>query len=377
MAKKITKATLAELAREMSILSEQDQYSYYGGGNGSSFDPYTYEEYQNLVFSGSWHGGYVLGSVDTYTADGSGNWIRNAGSVAVYLPAEAGRDDYMGGGVSGNYSWADPSGNIINGSYHEWIRNNYPNGITYTSPDNSPNDGMYPNIPAPSDWGGSGSGENPNTTIPEGITLGRGMTDYLGEHVRLALANLYNNKGIMRNIIDKFGKSRNFVSTSVSVDAIRSHGLTSYNTVLNQNNGKFEIGIKIDIQFLQIATSSDIGSLAVTAVLAHELIHAELFRINYIGTKDPLLTDKFDKSVAPTLSEYLNLQNQGKIAQAHHEYIATYYVKLIEQELRKSIPNRTDFEYEAMSWIGLLETERFQMLENKVKIKEFLDDYGL
>lgn len=61
MAKKITRATLNELAKEMALLSEQEQKAYLGGGSGTEMDPYTYIEYSRLADNGLWTGGHVEG----------------------------------------------------------------------------------------------------------------------------------------------------------------------------------------------------------------------------------------------------------------------------------------------------------------------------
>lgn len=57
--KKLTKKSLNELAKVMPQMSENMQSGFIGGGNGSRTDPYTYDEYYNLLSSGYFPGGYV------------------------------------------------------------------------------------------------------------------------------------------------------------------------------------------------------------------------------------------------------------------------------------------------------------------------------
>ena len=59
--KKLTKKSLNELAIMMPILSEIQQRSFIGGGDGSIYSPYTTDEYYQIFGNGSWQGGYVEG----------------------------------------------------------------------------------------------------------------------------------------------------------------------------------------------------------------------------------------------------------------------------------------------------------------------------
>jgi hypothetical protein len=57
--KKITKSSLDELAKIMPVLSYEEEFHILGGGTGTREDPYTVEEYERMVASGTWHGGFV------------------------------------------------------------------------------------------------------------------------------------------------------------------------------------------------------------------------------------------------------------------------------------------------------------------------------
>lgn len=57
--KKLTRNSLDELAQRMPVLSEELQHSFIGGGNGTRDNPYTETEFNSIIGSGSWYGGYV------------------------------------------------------------------------------------------------------------------------------------------------------------------------------------------------------------------------------------------------------------------------------------------------------------------------------
>jgi len=53
--------TLEELAEIRPIVSKTKQQSCFGCGNGTTADPFTWEEYQTMVSAGTWNGGCYLG----------------------------------------------------------------------------------------------------------------------------------------------------------------------------------------------------------------------------------------------------------------------------------------------------------------------------
>ncbi len=63
--KTVTRKGLDELAKIMPVLSEMEQRSFIGGTeyppSGSHTQPYTWEEYDRMVASGNWNGGYIIG----------------------------------------------------------------------------------------------------------------------------------------------------------------------------------------------------------------------------------------------------------------------------------------------------------------------------
>ena len=57
--RKLHLKSLDDLVGLMPILSEREQSVFIGGGTGSEFNPYTYDEYQSLLNDGVWNGGFV------------------------------------------------------------------------------------------------------------------------------------------------------------------------------------------------------------------------------------------------------------------------------------------------------------------------------
>ena len=57
--RKLHLKSLERLVGLMPILSEREQSVFIGGGTGSEFNPYTYDEYQSLLSDGVWNGGFV------------------------------------------------------------------------------------------------------------------------------------------------------------------------------------------------------------------------------------------------------------------------------------------------------------------------------
>ena len=71
--KKLTRKSLDELAKTMPVIEESLQMSYVGGGNGTSANPYTQAEFDNMLSNDNWNGGYVEGmgyvATNTYIYD--------------------------------------------------------------------------------------------------------------------------------------------------------------------------------------------------------------------------------------------------------------------------------------------------------------------
>lgn len=58
---KLTRKSLDELALSMPVINEIQQKTYIGGGDGSIYSPYTIAQFDQMVATGVWYGGYVQG----------------------------------------------------------------------------------------------------------------------------------------------------------------------------------------------------------------------------------------------------------------------------------------------------------------------------
>lgn len=130
MKRKITRQSLDELRKSLTILPLCEQEYYVGGGSGTKEAPYTDVEYYRMLDSGTWTGGYVLfpDDVEVFERDYSGNWgllppgVRYAFGEVVVTAKRRNKhhredDDYYQG-VSGAISNTEdevPSGVYISG----------------------------------------------------------------------------------------------------------------------------------------------------------------------------------------------------------------------------------------------------------------------
>ncbi|MDR0602739.1 MAG: hypothetical protein LBG80_00370 [Bacteroidales bacterium] len=58
----LKRLTIAEMAEIMPIIEKSEQERMLGGGDGSSGNPYTWDEYEYLADNDNWSGGYVEGA---------------------------------------------------------------------------------------------------------------------------------------------------------------------------------------------------------------------------------------------------------------------------------------------------------------------------
>jgi hypothetical protein len=91
--KKITKLNLYQLAKEMPVIPEIEKRGFVGGGDGTQSNPYTQEQWCNMVNQGNFPGGYVqMSDGPTYCQsynDQSGNisGSQDTSGVDLNLPS--------------------------------------------------------------------------------------------------------------------------------------------------------------------------------------------------------------------------------------------------------------------------------------------------
>jgi hypothetical protein len=112
----LKKFNLSELERDLEILSEKERQTTNGGGDGTSANPYTSEEYYTLIAQNTWSEGYVegWGHVDT-------NRMGEPGHSDITVTYD--RDDHkiyiyaQNGSVLGTYSAFNYTISSSNGSW--------------------------------------------------------------------------------------------------------------------------------------------------------------------------------------------------------------------------------------------------------------------
>ena len=81
--RKLTKASLSELAESKEIISFLEQKSYVGGGTGESGGLYSYEEFLHQLESNQWEGGYVEGVTEV-----NNRITYNGGTHSTYIGSD-------------------------------------------------------------------------------------------------------------------------------------------------------------------------------------------------------------------------------------------------------------------------------------------------
>lgn len=130
--KKLLLKNLDELAKIMPVISELEQRSYIGGGNGTQKDPYTVEEFYIMSANKLWTGGYVVGwgytfadavATGSYSSGNSNNIPGSSGYWGYDIDGSGyinGNSSNPSGGSSGNNDdtgyWDPNNGGYIYGS---------------------------------------------------------------------------------------------------------------------------------------------------------------------------------------------------------------------------------------------------------------------
>lgn len=106
--RKLTRESLAELAKRMPVLSEEVQSTFIGGGDGSFNDPYTFEEYSKLH-----------NPTQVFYLNDSGTICYDLPDIVV-VGQSGGISGSVSGGVSGSISGNMTNSNTGNGIYYPW-----------------------------------------------------------------------------------------------------------------------------------------------------------------------------------------------------------------------------------------------------------------
>lgn len=163
MPKRITRATLNELEKEMLPLSEQEQQAYLGGGAGTESDPYTLYEFLMLRAGGDQRGCWVLSQgYPVYVF--SGQSFDNTLNEVVIVGHQTG---YFNPVVP-TYLQEDPFANLNQqegGDSTGYYSTGYYNEVN-SDPDFTLS-GYSQYVYGGNSWGGGGSTQRPNRIIAD------------------------------------------------------------------------------------------------------------------------------------------------------------------------------------------------------------------
>lgn len=128
MKKKITRQSLDALSNELPALSELEQAGVVGGGSGTEVDPYTREEYERMLASGTWLGGFVDAGYSYWGATDSSSVQGDRG--VVYVDGQP------------KYSYSDFEKMAIVGEWKGGLVRMRDNSVRYLAPDAKDDDGL-------------------------------------------------------------------------------------------------------------------------------------------------------------------------------------------------------------------------------------------
>lgn len=376
MKRKITRQSLEELRKLVPTLSYSEQTLYVGGGTGTPQDPYTFEEYQNLVSSGTWLGGFVAGSTETYTRDKSGNFVKSEVNDAIYIEKDCRvlpdlvvdatrkdkkKDQYDDN--SGFWGFSDDNDRDSSGTYIS-----DPSG-NWTGSENLA--------------GGGGGGSSEPTPWDRSTKF---LKQY-GVHLQGKASEEPN--WYLGLALESLSKSPTFVYL---MQRLHTHGVptficakpltnprwaggTSY--IIKESKSGASVFIEIDPSFLN---SSD--SVGVGGTVLHEMIHGRLQGVlaGYNITRAELLDKRSNsyailhseafKNAYPGLYDYYSRCNTTEdLKQAEHEIMAAHYRPMIVKILKDAYPHIRQEDCEALSWSGLQYTRTWKNLEKDTRDK--------
>lgn len=370
MKRKITRQSLDELQRSLTILPLDEQEYYVGGGSGTKEDPYTYEEYLQYWHSGTWTGGYVQFSAVQSSQDNSGS--RNGGTDAFYV--ERGNrllEDVVVPGKRKD-SNTDERGDHIetSGNIPSSDEDENPSG-SYLSSEN------YLTSPMIVGGGGveGGGGSSNSKSVGYNQKNSHGMIVMDDTHkdsivLKDIVSKLESQSFLVKRIFNRFrntpgGRLRIFIEGS-GEDTL---GATNYT---NLDTSKLDISIRLS----QDLTSKTL--LLQASVLLHEIVHANLLWLAHAaaygknnGTDGNIV---FTMNGTPGLYEYVKAY--ANVELAHHNIIANHYLKDMVSILKQVYPECNDAEYKAVVWLGLKETSLWATIppKEKAEISKIIND---
>lgn len=362
MKRKITRQSLDELQRSLTILPLDEQEYYVGGGSGTKEDPYTYEEYLQYWHSGTWTGGYVQFSAVQSSQDNSGS--RNGGTDAFYV--ERGNrllEDVVVPGKRKDSNTdergdhIETSGNIPSSDEDENPSGSYLSSENYLTP------------PMNIGGGGGGVGGSGSTHNLSTVTSWTQVENRLARyHIKLCRSNDRKADQLLTHALGQLFGSKTFkkLLSTYSTAGVSVRFFSKED--LRDSSGREVYGLTTHDADFRIAIHSSLihfsqGGAGVISTIIHEILHARIF-----AARHSELGRDLEKNY-PGIFDYYQRYGMGK---AQHEMIAAHFRPLIKSILLEASLGLSEEDCEALSWSGLQKTSSWTNLEKTVQDK-YLD----
>ena len=195
---------------------------------------------------------------------------------------------------------------------------------------------------------------------PLGVILDPSMETRANAEIKCIYDELIKQQAV-RDILSIFGLGRFTLTIKVAnINSWNVRGETSP-TVVNGN-----VTITIDPRVMN-GRSKDDSHLATARTIAHEMIHAYLTaKVADVGGMNATNSNLLNPSALPTLDTLMSkhkLKNSvvADLGRVDHEYMARYERDKIKAIIKAYDKNRsTDQMYDAVSWFGLTDTDRYR-----------------
>ena len=277
--KKVGRFSLFELEDASSVIDKASQKTFIGGGSGSFTEPYTQDEFDSMMYSGHWNGGFVYGM----------GWVIPQVYIYSNRYKYAGGYRPSGGGGGGSFwpggGWPGSGGNAggynpnHNSYYHGhngyWGHNGYSNHYGYP--------GFY-GYHSSGGGGGEWGGSDNSGSLTDGVNINdsRHFTFETESQAvfHQQLTNILKSNSVLKSLLSYFNKG--IIHMTFEIDDVNSIAQTTYpshesfkiifnskfidengwNKILEQDN--------VGYDWSKVNTPDE----ALVIVLAHEAQHA-------------------------------------------------------------------------------------------------------
>ena len=285
--KKVGRFSLFELEDTSSVIDKASQKTFMGGGSGSFTEPYTQDEFDSMMYSGHWNGGFVYGM----------GWV----IPQVYIYSNrynyAGGYRPSGGGGGGSFwpggGWPGSGGNA--GGYNPNHNSYYHGHNGYWGHNGYSNHYGYPGFYGYHFYGGGGGGwggSDNSSSLTDGVNINNSSHFTFNTNSQPIfneqLTNILKSNSVIKTLLSYFNKG--YVHLTFGLEDM-AENVTAYTTPKSYDsyhivfNSQYitEQGWDIPLEGIdnigydrsKIKTTDE----ALVATLTHEAIHANHFAI--------------------------------------------------------------------------------------------------